>query len=839
MHSAQYRFLERATQMNLGSDAGCFLDTPTRLKIDLSGVWNYSVEGGPSGTVRVPSAYDFTGKVTFDRTVEIAPDLLDRYQFHVVMLGVNHIAEISWNGEFVTSHMGGYTGLIQAVSRNVLQPGENNLRVTVQNELDPRKSLPLRPQVWGWRNYGGITRDVFLLATPVFYVKDAIVQTEVSDNQTQARVIVKATLDGVSPTAPASSFYFEIFDKMTGVSVGKSPLAPVTRKGEEWADIQLEVSLTNPKLWSPETPDLYLVKCYLVNTVGEDVIPVDEYDLNTGIRKLVLNKGDILLNGKRLILKGVAWYEDHPTWGIVLSAEERERDVVLMKNLGANVVRFAGHPPDPYMLSLCDRYGLMAMEELPIANAPGRVLGDEGYAELASVMMKEMIVRDRNHPSVLAWGLGDEFESSLPAVRSFVEGLVRIARSLDSRPTYYGSRMPATDVCSNLVDIAAVNVYTQDLKAFKSLLEEWRDNHRSQPVIISKFGTEVQQENRSGYSDPLSQQAQARFYIQRFDIVRSLDLDGAILWSFNDWRGDRPALTVNSGDPWEHTMGLVSARREKRLAYDAVRAVFRAEKFGALQMGNHATSAPIVYVLAGFVVLVGMAYYYNASRRFRDNLNRSVLNSYNFFADVRDQHVVSVVHSTILGIVVSVATAIVVSSILYHFRESWVLDNLLSYVLVFDSLKATVVRLVLNPLLFISYFSAVLFLGLLAASGGIMLLKVFFKTRIYVFHAYSVTMWSTPPLLILIPIGMILYRVIESPVYVIPALTVLAALLIWVFVRWLKGVSIVFDVLPLKMYLVGLLFVVAVCALAYFYYDISQSMPMYISYMYNVMAGSR
>ncbi len=824
--------------MNRGPDAGCFLETPTRLKIDLSGPWDYFVEGGPSGKVRVPCSYDFVGKVTFDRTVPISAEIADKYQFHIVGLGINHFSEVSWNGEFITSHAGGYTGFIQGIPRSAVQPGENNLRVVVQNSLDARKTLPLLPQVWGWRNYGGITRDIFLLGTPFFFIRDASVQTDLSDNQSFAKIIVKPTFEGVVPTAGAPAFYFEVLERLSGLSVGRSALVSLVRKGEEWGETQADLPLANPKVWSPEVPDLYLVKCYLVNVIGKDVTLLDEYDLTAGIRKLQLSKGDILLNGKRVILRGVTWYEDHPTWGASITPEERERDMVLIKNLGANVVRFGGHPPDPCMLSLCDRYGLLAMEDLPIANAPGRVLGEESFAELAAASMREMVVRDRNHPSVLAWGLGDEFESSKTGVRSFVEGLTRLAKSLDTRPVYYASRMPETDVCSDLVDIAALNVYTQDLKTFKTLLEGWRDKHRSQPVIVSKFGTEVQQNNRNGYSDLLSQQAQALFYLQRLDVVRSLDLDGAIVWSFNDWRGDRPALTVNNIDPWEHSMGLVSARRERRLAYEAVRSVFRGEKFGVLQMGNHTTGSPIVYVLAGFAVLLGMAYYYNASRRFRDNLNRSVLNSYNFFADVRDQHVVSIVHSTILGVVVSLATAIVVSSILYHFRESWMLDNLLSSLLVFDSLKATVVRLILNPLLFIGYFSAVLFLGLLSLSGFIMLLRVFFKARIYPFHAYSVTMWSTPPLLILIPIGMVLYRVMESPVYVIPTLVVFAALLGWVFIRWLKGVSIIFDVVPVKMYLVGLLFFMSACALLYFYYDISQSMPMYIAYMYDVMAGS-
>jgi hypothetical protein len=809
------------------------------MKIDLTGRWKYAVEGD-TGTVAIPSVYGFVGTVAFFREVDIRPEMLDRYRFHVAVLGVNHSCDISINGEFITSHAGGYTSFVQTIPPNILQAGERNaIKVVVSNLLDPRRTLPLRTQVWQWCNYGGITRDLFLLATPPLFIRDAVATCELADNLQAAKVVVKASIEGGLPEGGTQGFYFEVVEKATGNAVGRSTIVPLSRQGNAWSEVEAGMLLTNPKVWSPESPELYLIRCLVVNLEGAAAGVVDEYDFQSGFRKVGVSKGDIMLNGKRLVLKGVTWYEDHPLTGSALSAEELEKDVVLMKNLGANTIRIANHPPDPALLSLCDRYGLMVMEEIPLCNAPASVLAEEAFLDLAGATMKEMILRDRNHPSVLAWGLGDEFDSSAPVARPFVESLVGTVRSLDDRPTYFGSRMLARDVCSSLVDIAAVNVYTSDVKTFKAELEEWRDAHRAQPILVTRFGCEVQQGNRNGYSDPLSQQAQARYYLQRFDILRALDYDGGIIWSFNDWRGDRPSLTVRSGDPWEHTMGLVSARRDKRLAYDAVRAIFHGEKYVALPIGNFAAGTPIVYVLAGFIVLVGMAYFYNANRRFRDNVNRSVLNAYNFFADIRDQHVVSLIQSTILGLVIAVAGAIVASSVLFHFRESLFLDNLLSYVLVSDTVKAVVVRLIWNPLKFIGYVSAAFFFSLLLVTAGVMMLSILFKTRIYPFHAYSVTMWSTTPLLVLIPIGMIIYRVMEREFYVVPALVLIAVLHAWVLLRFLKGISIIFDVPSLRMYAIGVFFLVCVAVLLFFYYDVTQSAPMYISFMYNVMTGVR
>jgi hypothetical protein len=237
--------------------------------------------------------------------------------------------------------------------------------------------------------------------------------------------------------------------------------------------------------------------------------------------------------------------------------------------------------------------------------------------------------------------------------------------------------------------------------------------------------------------------------------------------------------------------------------------------------------------------LIGAAYFYNANRRFRDNLNRSVMNLYNFFSDVRDQRIVSLIHTTLLGLVISAATAIVVSSILYHFRQSWVLDNLLSYVLVSDGLKESVVRLVWSPLKCIAYFSAFFFLLFLLMYVVIMLISVVSKTRIFSYHAYVITVWSAAPLLVLVPIGMILYRIMDSPIYVVPSLVLMVALALWVLLRLLKGISIVFDAYLAKVYIIGFLSLACVFSVGYVYFDYTQSASMYISYMYHVMIHSQ
>ncbi len=840
--------MENGNPTRTGPDAGYFLDTPTRTKIDLSGTWQYAIEGGPRGTVKVPSAYDFSGKVGFERKFELSAEQIDRYDFSLVMLGVNYNCEVYINGDFVTTHVGGYTSVAQPIARTVLQVGaENVIRVTVNNQLDARRTIPLRVQLWGWRNYGGILRDVFLLGRPKLSVQKVDIKTQLVQDGKSARVLVRGLVEGAYEMPEESEggrksttlgLSAELVEKLTGVSAGQSPVVPLVKTGNRWDAVNAEIQLQAPKLWSPDVPELYLLKCFVVLVSGKDQTVLDEYDLPCGIRQLEIVGQDIHLNGKRITLRGAVWNEDHPTYGGALPYEEMERDVALIKNLGANAVRFAGHPPHPYMLDLCDRYGLLVLEELPVVNAPSNIMADEHYLDVASTMMKEMILRDTYHPSVFAWGIGDEFETSTPAARSFVEALVRVARELDSRPIYYGTRVLRDDVCLDLMDLLCVNVYNRDLKSFRHTVEEWKAAASDRPVLLGRVGTEVEQGNRNGYSDPLSYEAQARFYLQRLEAVQTIGLAGVFVWSFNDWRTDHPSLTIRSGDPWIRTMGLVNGQREKRLAYEAVRSSFRGEKFVAMPIGNYSSSAPMVYVLSGLVLLIGTAYFYNASRRFREGVIRSVMNAHNYYSDVRDQRVVSLVQTSLLALIVSVASAIVLSSILYHFRDSLVLDGMMSSIVSSDFLKERAVRFIWNPLQSILVLSGFLLALILVSSAVVFLLSIVFKAKIYPYHAYTITVWSTAPLMILVPVGMILYRVMESSMYVLPSLGFVGVMIVWVFFRLLKGLSIIYDVYPVKMYVIGTVVAVGVAAVLFAYVDYTQSAATYWSFVRSMVHNS-
>jgi len=842
---SQYRFLENGTAGYGGSDGGLFLETPTRLKIDLAGSWSYAVEGGPRGEVRIPSAYDFAARVTFERSVTIPPEQAAGYDFELVVLGVNHKSEFHLNGEYLGNHVGGYTSFVLPVPAGTLRAGANDIRVEADNILDVRRSVPPRTLAWGWRNYGGVLRDIYLLGVPRFSLRDVAVSSELQPDGRSAVLTVLASVQGrpgqdsVSGRAGVPGVYVEVVEKLTGVPVARSAVQPLERQEQGWSDVRIALPLAAPRLWSVEAPDLYLVKCVLALTAAGEQRVIDEFHQNHGFRTLRVGREDILLNGKRIVLRGVLWNEDHSAYGGALTYEEMEKDVALIKNLGANAVRFAHHPPHPYMLNLCDRYGLLALQELPLPSVPSSILAEDYVAETAASMLREMITRDRHHPSVLAWGLGDDLDVTAPATREALEALAAVARSLDQRPLYYGTRALREDLCADVVDLVLLHSTAADVKDFRREIDAWKKQYPGRPVVVGRVGTEVQPDNRNGYSDPLSYEAQAKFFLQRLEAARSAAVDGMFLWAFNDWKTDRPSVMVRSGDAWIATMGLVGQQREKRLAYEAVRAVYRGEKFAALPIGSHGSGAPIMYVIVGLVILLGVAYLYNASRRFRDSLIRSSFNSFNFFTDAREQRMVSVVHSLLLALAAALGFGVVVSSLLHRFRTHWALDNLLSLVTLYDNVKEHVIRLIWDPVASILVVTAVVLSAQLVVWLLLMAMGPLFRTRLSAYNAFVLTAWSAAPLLILVPVGMILYRLTESPFYVLPAILLPVLLLVWVVLRLLKGLAIMTDAPRLKVMVLGILLLAATGAGTYLALDQSRAVSAHLATTFRIVTGMR
>lgn len=809
--------------------------SPTRSIIDLAGEWDYSVDNEMTwNKVKVPSAAEYEGKIIYRKKFVAGAETIYSSAFKFVSYGINHSCEVYINETFVGRHEGGYTSFELLVPDNVIQIGaENVIRIVVDNRLNYHSTFPVRAQVDGKKNYNGLVRDLFIVATPLVWIDHTDVTVEAIEPK-GARLLVSATLSAKElrslPQLGSKTLQFsvDIVETHSGTAIGKPIVISVVPESNKDVTSQISVTIPNVKLWSPESPELYTVNISLLAVEGKKDSLIDQTSLTTGIRTFTKDKTTLLFNAAPVTLRGVVWIEDSEEHGCALTYEEMEKDVALIKNLGANAVRVAFNPPHPFFIELCDRYGLFVLQEIPNNGIPNAVAREERYRTLMERNLQEMIKRDKHHPSIIAWGLGEVADDTHNGQTSTITYLNQAAKSLDDRLTYALMRTHQTDE-NLLADIAALDAGSVGSKAIGKAMTAFKQSYSKHPLLIAAYGKAVEKGNRNGYSDPNSQEAQARFIQQHYAVIKEAKTAGSFVSSFNDFRSDRPILSTKPVDVSLHTTGIVELGREKKVAYDMLHSLYHDQKVSALPIGTFTPASPYEFVVIGLGLLIIVAWLVNRNRRYRESIWRAMFKSYNFFADIRDQFTIPLFHTTLTAVIISVTISVIISSILHHFRSSAVLDYALS-AFFSDDVKRVIIHMAWDPLRSIGYISGGMFLWLCVVTVCIQFMSKIVRVKTRFFHSYSIAVWTALPWIFFIPVGMILYRVLESEPYVPWVLGCVAVISLWVYLRALKGISVIFHIYTPKMYMVGVILLLVVAGGAYAYLDYMFAFSSYTEY---------
>ncbi len=276
-----------------------------------------------------------------------------------------------------------------------LKPGENLLAVEVYRFSDG--SFLEDQDMW---RMSGIFRDVYLWSTPKSHIRDFEIRPELDAQYKDATINVALDTIGSGGTVQ-----FELLD-----STGKPAITPVKQKITAGAST-LTASISGPRKWTAETPNLYRALLTLFDDNGRvaEVIPS-----TVGFRKVEIRDGRFTINGQPILVKGVNRHEHSPDTAKYIPRELMVKDVELMKQFNVNAVRTSHYPNDPYWYELCDRYGLYVMDEANIeshgyGNDPrNRLSNDPAWREAHLDRVRRMLERDKNHPSIVWWSFGNE-----------------------------------------------------------------------------------------------------------------------------------------------------------------------------------------------------------------------------------------------------------------------------------------------------------------------------------------------------------------------------------------------------------------------------------------------
>jgi beta-galactosidase len=458
--------------------------------------------------------------------------------------GAYAVAAVWVNGVPCGTYTDGFTGFRVDASA-AARPGTNVVAVRVDNSHDP-DILP-GIETPDYNLYGGLYREAELVLTGPLHVGHhglRVVTPEVDKGA--ARIVVDAEVRNCGPVA--RPFRAELLIEEDEGRVVAEATAEAAAEPDGASRIRLDPPLLmHPRLWSPETPELYRARLRLF----EGDARRDELSVGFGIRTFEFHADDgFRLNGRSLKLRGVNRHQDYPGLGNALPERLQVRDAEILRTLGANFVRTSHYPQHPAFLDACDRLGILVYEEI----ASWQYVGGEAFADNAERMLRAMIARDANHPSIVLWGLLNEGRD-----RALFERLHRAAREADAtRPTVYAENRPEEALAlgtAGIPDVLGINYRLDGLDQLR----------REMPgiAILSSEHTNYDRAVPGDYEEEMRQMeriaADLRILEERPFVA------GGALWSMHDYGTDYEPVW-----PVQHS-GILDACRVPKEAYHYLR----------------------------------------------------------------------------------------------------------------------------------------------------------------------------------------------------------------------------------------------------------------------------
>lgn len=580
------------------------VDETDRPQLALSGDWQFRFDDedvgveqewfGPASDraswdrISVPMAWDFAHPEGFDRQTVAwyARTFASPGDWEFVrlrFLGVFREARVWLNGEELGGSDLPYLPFSFEITDVLESGGDNLLVVRVDNRIS-RTTLPcdttLNPGKHGWFPYGGLLRPVELEGSLPIHVARVAVTAE-PEGSFAAFVRFYAgsrSVDGATAEARL------LRDETTVVA-----WPPFEVPAEE-AAVRLSAELTEPDLWSPETPgNRYRLEIVVENAAG--AAETVGYDI--AFKRFEVRDGRFYLNGEERFLRGINRHEDDPELGPLFDSDRMSEDVALLRELNVDFMRPGHYPNDVRTLRALEDAGFMLAEEIPVYQLEEYQLADAGLQDMAVRALERMITRDRNRPGIVMWSLANEIWSWLPPAAVMVGLLNDRAKELDpDRPTMLAAvtapPLSQLDQASGIVDAIGINEYFgwyyDETEALGAHLDMMHELFPDRALFISEYGCGALL-GRHLVGEPGEEPIDDHSYTEEYQMwfhERHTDqflerpfIRGMMPWVFADFRMQ---WNPSTGNPHpadrKNLKGLVSDTRERKAAFAFIAALY-------------------------------------------------------------------------------------------------------------------------------------------------------------------------------------------------------------------------------------------------------------------------
>ena len=487
--------------------------------------------------------YYYEGTVWYRNIFDYKPAPAKRV--FVYFGAANYDAVVGLNGKKIARHVGGYTPFNVEVTGMLKEEG-NSLIVKVDNKRHTDGVPTLNSDWW---NYGGLTRSVLLVETPMTFIRDYSVQLK-QDNPKMVEGWVR--LDGEQSEQNVVVEIPELKSKVT-----------VRTDKDGYASFEMKVK---PQYWCPENPKLY------------DVILSSETDSvkdRIGFRTVETRGTEILLNGEPVFCKGVSIHEEMPysASGRAYSEEHARTLLGWAKEMGCNFVRLAHYPHNEHMVRVAEEMGLMVWSEIPVYWTI-QFDNPQTYANAESQLV-DMITRDKNRANVIIWSVANETPHGVARLE-FLKRLIAKTREMDptrlvsaamEKDNIDATTVTVKDELIEYVDLISFNQYVgwYDGTSEKCDRMNWVFDVKK-PVFISEFGGGAVYGRHGDVSERFTEEYQEDLYQRSVNMMDRIEgLAGTTPWILKDFRSPRRQIVGIQDD--FNRKGLISDQGGKKKAF--------------------------------------------------------------------------------------------------------------------------------------------------------------------------------------------------------------------------------------------------------------------------------
>ncbi len=546
-----------------------FCTNRIRKTTELSGsLWKFSPcsgeLAGKSYPVAVPCCWESLPDFSAYRGVGVfTREFYAKGTIRLVFKGVSHTAKVCVDGNQVGSHYNAFTPFSIVVKG--LAEGSHKLEVYADNTFSEDSALHVPND---YMSYGGISRGVVLEELEEAYIEYVHGVPVKEENGWKVKTVVK--VNSVSEEDRA----YKLAVQVEGQDVVTEEV--ILKAGQEVV-IEKEIKAVDVETWEIEHPTLYQISAVLIASQ-----PMDDLIDRFGYREVIVSGKDILLNGKKIRIKGFCRHEDHPMFCCALPFAAIQQDLQIAKDLGANAIRTSHYPNDELFLDLCDEQGIWVWEENHARGLSLEQMQNPNFERQAEDCIREMITAHINHPSIIIWGILNECASETEYGYECYKKQYELIHQMDtSRPRSSASCKFKTDLCFGLPDIVSYNIYPEwyhdsPVGEYLADLYQWvqtGSEGAGKPFLITEIGAGAIYGYRTPSMCKWSEEYQAKALENQITGVLGQEgCSGIFIWQFCDvrisfeWFNFRPRTMNNKG--------IVDEYRRRKLAYDVVKRLY-------------------------------------------------------------------------------------------------------------------------------------------------------------------------------------------------------------------------------------------------------------------------